>query len=483
MQLAPSELPSHHVYAALADDLTWFFTCKEIRLLHVTMGSSQRDVVLAQLALAEGHGANRSPFFVLEDAHTKDDPGWLARAERISVVHDTRRAAMASEGYRLDAIEAVSHSDEPLLAFSKQLGRCLYAQREVNELDGLVVVLAPTLLEEPKAFTEAVLALLRAPAPSPLTHVRFVVASVRAEDAEPFVAALGDAAMTVRCVVDPKTVRREQAETLSAAVTAGVDEGPEARMGGAGPSGVTVPACSGKPKRDAVLDPDQQAVVANTLGAAATLLGAPGALLRQRILGAALAVQEQRFEDAVALQTAAHTQCVEANMVHLACIVEVTLAAYLLHAGDPARARVAFENAALRASDAGLLELAVQAHLGLAALLVLQKNVSLAVSRYAEAGELAIVAKSPLLAIEAYRTAGQVALQAHAEEAATKAWQRALEVARDVHGASPALVQQSSAPLAARALAKVLQNYGSYAVAESLLKQADDYERGTSHAG
>jgi hypothetical protein len=93
--------PSHRVFADLAEDLTWFIKCPEIRLLHIATTGTERPVVVHQLALTEGHGHNKSPFFILEDAHTKDEQGWMARAERIAVIHDARRTAMASEGYRL----------------------------------------------------------------------------------------------------------------------------------------------------------------------------------------------------------------------------------------------------------------------------------------------------------------------------------------------------------------------------------------------
>jgi tetratricopeptide (TPR) repeat protein len=343
--------------------------------------------------------------------------------------------------------------------------------KALPELDGLMAVLAPTVLEQPRAFAESVLALVRAPA---LRNVRFVVIEIGDALAKPLVEALGDAAMTNECAVDPMQYRREASEALAASAAAPVGASPEVAAGGAGPKDVIAPPRFGKPPRDAAFSPEQEALLASELGPAVALLGASGALLRQRIAGAALALQELRFGAAIALQGEACTQCLEAGLVRFACILEVTLAAYLLHAGDPARSRGAFEKAAARAEAAGLFDVAAQALLGLAAVLVLLKDLEGSIAQYARAGELAAKGDSPLLAIEAYRTAGQIALRAHAESAAVAAWTRALALA---NASPPEVVAQSSASTVARALAKVMQERGSFTAAESLLAQADEYER------
>ena len=103
--LAP--LPSHHVYALLADDLTWFFRTPELRVLHVATTGTERPVALHQLTLSEGHAFNHSPFFVLEDAHLTIEPGWLVRAERVAMIHSERRDVLAPEGITLQPIPPV----------------------------------------------------------------------------------------------------------------------------------------------------------------------------------------------------------------------------------------------------------------------------------------------------------------------------------------------------------------------------------------
>lgn len=471
--------PSHRVFADLAEDLTWFIKCPEIRLLHVSTTGTERPIVVHQMALTEGHGHNKSPFFVLEDAHTKDDEGWMARAERITVIHEARRAAMASEGYVLPPITAVDHGGSPLVATASQLEKGLHAQQGIADLDGLVVVLAPTVLALPETFADSVLSLVQAPS---LSRVRFIVVELGELLAQRFVDALGPRAMSTTCTVDPLIYRREQSEALAASAAAPVGASPEVSAGGAGPKDVIAPPRFGKPARDAEFTPEQKALLEKELGPAVALLGPSGALLHKRITGAALAVQEQRFGAAITLQTEAWQQCLAAGLVHLACILELTLAAYLLHSGDPTRSRVSFESAAAASERAGLLDVAAQARLGLGAALVVQKDFEGSIHQYDRAGELATKGNSPLLAIEAWRTAGQIALRARAESAAVVAWKRALSAA---DAAPPEVLAQSSAPTVARALAKVMVDNGSFAAANSLIAQAEEYERsrGTEQAG
>ena len=463
--------PSHRVFATLADDLTWFIKCPEIRLLHIVTTGTERPVVVHQLALTEGHAHNKSPFFVLEDAHTKDDPGWMARADRIGVIHEERRTAMATEGYRLPPIPALAEGAEPLAALAWQVQQCLDAQKGLAELDGLMLVIAPTSLEQPQAFADSVLALVRSPA---MSQVRFIVVELGSLLAKSFAIALGDKLMANECAVAPSVYRQEMSDALAASAAAPVGASPEVASGGAGPKNVIAPPRFGKPARDAAFTPEQEALLAKELGPAVALLGPSGALLRQRIFGAALAMQERRFGEGVALQSEAAAQCFAAGLVKIGCVLEVTVAGFLLYAGDGARARAAFGAAAERAEAVGLFDIAAQALLGLAAVLVIQGDLEPSTAAYARAGELAHKGEMPILAIEAYRTAGQVALRAHAEGAAVTAWRRALAIAE---GTSPDALASSSAPTVARALAKVMQRNGSFAAAQSLLAQADDYER------
>ncbi|WP_394829151.1 hypothetical protein [Pendulispora albinea] len=464
-------MTANDAFLRLHEDLNWFVMCPEIRVLHIATSATERSVVLEQVAATEAHGDNRSPFAILEDAHTRDEPGWLARAERMRVIHEVRRLGMVKEGYALDVLPALQHGENALATMAWQLAQCLEAQHRVPELAGLAVVLAPTVLEQPDRFAESVHALLRIPQLAPL---RFIVVELGQHAAEPLLARLGDAGMRAECIVDAAQHHREQSETLAAMAGALPAASANIAAGHAGPRDVCAPPRAGEPPRDAPVSSDVAQHLAQELGPAAALLGASGAAIKRRIAGAAIAMQERRFSDAIRLQSEACEQCWQAGLTRMGCILESSLAAYFLHAGDAARAHGAFDVAAGRAAAAGLHDVAAQALLGLAAVLVLQKNFHGGVLSYTRAGEAAERAQMPQLAIEAYRTAGQVALRAGAEDGAVSVWKRALGV---VAQAGPEIAAASSAPVVARALAKLVSERGEHANAQSLLDQADAYER------
>ena len=458
--------PSHHVYEDLGEDLTWFLACPEMSVLHIATSLAERPGVMQQVALAEGHG--QSPFFVLEEAYTKDDDGWVARAEQMTVIHQARREAMAKVGISLGKILPVVPGKNNLAVFGWQLKQCIKAQRDIAEFNGLVVVFAPTVLEKAKNWVRDIVLMTQTPS---LEAVRIIVIELGNTLVKPLQQAFGEAVMGTECVVDPARLRQEQKGLLAAMASAPEGASPEVSIGCAGPKDVV--ACFGKPLRDSALSAEQSELLTKEFGPAAALVGAKGARLQRQIAGAALAAQEGRFHEAVTLQNEAIEACTAAGLVQHALILELALANYLLGAGEKEQAGKTFESVASRAEAAGALEVAAQALVGLGAVLATQKDFEASVRRYAQAGRLAAVAQSPIFAMEAYRAAGQLALRNHAEKAAIIAWKQALEIAKASPG--PAL-GHSSAPEVARALAKVMQKRRSFAAAKSLLAQADEYE-------
>ncbi|WP_394834566.1 hypothetical protein LVJ94_49535 [Pendulispora rubella] len=463
---------SSEPFMALQEDLSWFMECPEIRLMHIATGGEERAVVLHQVALAEGDARNRSPFFALEDAHTRDDPGWTVRAERMRVIHEARREAMAKEGYALGPLPPLTYDAQEIVTFGRQIQQCLYVHSMVPELGGLVLVLAPGVLEAPNDFAVALLELLRVQA---FAQVRIVVIELGHTLADPLMRPLGEAGLSATCLVDKDARRREYAAQLAAMAQAPAAASAEVQSGFAGPKDVCAPPRHGKPPRDAELPPEVAQALAEAAGPMAGLAGAAGRVLKQRIVGAAFAMQEQRYPDAIRLQTEACTQCIELGLVNIACVLEVSLAVYIFQAGARARAITAFESAAERARVAQLPDLESQALMGLANVHMLEGRLTEAAHHYARAGEAAERGNIPPLAIEGYRMAGQLALQSGGESAAVAAWQRALRIAA-IH--PPEMAAASSAPLVARSLAKVYRDHGSFPIAQSLLDQADAYERG-----
>jgi hypothetical protein len=461
-------------FLALQEDLSWFMSCPELRVLHVATGGDERSIVLHQVALAEGHPRNRSPFFVLEDAHTQGDDGWTTRADRMRVIHAARREAMAREGYKLPFLEPLERADKPLVTMALQIDQCLEAQRAVAELQGLVLVLAPARLEKPKAFVEAIGQLADSRA---LASVRFIVVEIGETAREPTAYRFKEAAMATTCFVDGEAQQRELGELLDAAAQAPSGASPEVQAGGAGPLDVCAPPRFGHPARDAELPPEFAAALKAELGPAAALVGPAGLLLKQRVFGAANAIQKGRFPDALRLQGEARDQCYSAGLTRLALLLETTRASYLFAASQKKPAKAAFEQAAERAEGTGLFDLAAQAFLGAASLCAVERDwyaAALLANRAGRAGEQS---GEMALAIEAYRCAGQFALRvgAGSEKVAIDRWRRAIEIAKE---SPPEVSRHSSAPVVARALAKILIGKGAEAAAATLLKDADDWERG-----
>jgi hypothetical protein len=98
-----------------------------------------------------------------------------------------------------------------------------------------------------------------------------------------------------------------------------------------------------------------------------------------------------------------------------------------------------------------------------------------AANEYVACARRAEQAGVPLIAIEAWRLAGQIQLQLGHEAHAACCFREAIRLAE---GSEVDVASSSSAPEAARALAKRYQDKGQRVQAESLFQQADAIERG-----
>lgn len=464
-------IPSHRAFTDLADDVAWFIEVPELRLMHIGTTGTERPIALHQLALSEGHPRNRSPFFVLEDAHFSIEPGWIVRAERMAVIHEERRALLADEGLTLHTLEPLVHGANELATFGWQLAQCLKAQRDAAVLQGIVVVLAPGVVEDSAGMVASIVALTR---DRELTHVRFIVLELGYSLANGLEAALGAGLLRSRCEVSPDAYRHEHLEAMKAAAHAPVGAAPEQLAGFASPKDV-VPPDLREVVRTTPLDPE---ILAKATGDAAPTMGPSNLALRQTILNAAVAAQGGDAARAVELQEKAARSA--SGLPHIAFILELILATYQMQAQRPTAARKTLENVAKRAESAELFDIVALSFTGLGATLAsshASQDVRDATWYYTRAGEFAEKANEPILAIECYRMAGQLAARTNSEDSAMASWKRALGVAS---ASPPDAAALSSAPRAARSLAKILLGHGSHAAAATLLDQADDLERGAS---
>lgn len=441
---------------ALHRDVSWFVRAKEHRALHATFGGDLRGAALKVIAGAEVHADNRAAWVTLEDAFLVAEPAWAARANRLVEHWKLRVEAFAKDGVTMPEVTATP--GDTLAAFATTVASVIAAVRA--PLEGVVVVLAPTVIDPLRAVEAELMALFAQPA---LSRVRWVIAVDEAAPPMPALVAEPSLLCVVsRAIVDPAALDRD----LDA--IAGPSGGVARPSGVVPPPRVDDPPPLPRETRDAALrasgvDP-------------ATLEAMPE--LRSQVLGAALAMKRGRGAEAIALQRAARDLAASRGMHLATALCQITLASYVSGLGDRPSALAELADASQRAEANGLPLQKAQAHLAEGMLLALDGRHSEAVVAYKNAGEAAEKAEAPSLAIEAWRLAGTIQMQA-GDEGAARSLQRAVTLAE---GADPAVAKSTSAPEAARQLAEIYATRGHAEAARSLHAQADAIERGEASA-
>ncbi|TKC93340.1 hypothetical protein [Polyangium fumosum] len=456
----------------LLEDGSWFVRAKEVNLFVVKASADLRKPALKILGGLEFHHDNRSAWVLFEEAYTRADSGWQVRAHRLLAHWEDRRAAfLKNEGIEMPSAPApalagqaglLAHLDAGsrtarVAPFRGAAGAVATALRP--PLEGLVLVLAPTIVEEVDALGNEIELLIKDPATKACRWVLLVDA------AEPRPALLDrlDAKHWLQCdcVPDPK----QHDKDLRALVYA-----PNPSFAGAAPRGVNPPRRVDDPP------PVDPAVVERTLKEAGLsseyLAKAPD--LQRLVLGAALAMKEGKGVDAIRMQREARDLAASLGLAEVTVICQVSLASYLsgLNQRDLALTELRSAIELATRHDLGLQE--AQARLALALLLSLQQRLPEAAREYAACATRAEKANVPLIAIEAWRLAAQLALQVKAEPQAISCFSEAIRVAV---GSEKEMVKVSSAPEAARRLAALCRERGLIAQAESLYTQADAMER------
>jgi tetratricopeptide (TPR) repeat protein len=451
---------------ALAEDAAWFVREKRLRLLHVVTSGDLRDSVLDVVMGQEFHADNHSPFLRLEDAYSPESRGWEDRALRVREQHAARREAMAKEGQDLPPLPPPSaEKGDALTAFAVLLRQV--ADARCAPLEGLVVVLAPTRMEDPREWQRELRVLVEAPK---LADVRWVVVELDRSSLGPMVEALGAKALSNTCQVDENALQAELARMLDGAGGASSQAPGPAQAGAAWPRGVVPPPRKGKPTPS----PAQVEAALKEAGIAPGIAGESGRQLRQKVLLAAQALRQKKVE-AIQLQREARDLCLKAGLIRESVLMELILASYLAHLGQPAKALEQYEAAFVRAQQEQLPQLAAQAQLAIGALHFLARKPELAAAAYLRGAECAKAADVALLAIEGYRLAGQAWADLGKGSLATQAWRSALAVAEK---APQEEVKASSAAETARALAALCRKHGLAAQAQSLEEQSLRLEHG-----
>jgi len=445
----------------LADQVGGFFFSSHHRLLQVVADQHLREAALEIVMAQEYHASNKSPFVRLDAPFTDEDHGWEQRIASLREQHAERRAGMARHGYDLPELgpAAQAEAGEPLARFSYQVQQLLQARCE--PLSGLVVVMAPTIVEHPKPWSRAVRSLFLDPK---FVSVRWVVVDLERSSLSTLLEELGDSAVKVECRLDERAVQREMGQRIEAASVASLESPGLAQSGAAWPRGADPPSRTKRPP----LGPEQRRELAERHGVPEALFETPIREVRPLALKAAQALRSGDAIAAVRFQSAAVERCMTAGLAREALVLELMLATYVLHAGDRSAAIGRYETCAERARENGWADLEAQSLMGAAALNLLARNRDRASVLYGEAGQAARDGGEAALAIEGYRMAGQIRAEAGDEEMALKLWTEALAIAKKME---PAEAGQTSAPLAGRQLAEVCRDMGLSEQAASLEAQ------------
>ncbi|WP_338865645.1 tetratricopeptide repeat protein [Myxococcus stipitatus] len=457
-------------------DASWFARARELKLLVIHTSGDLRSTLLKLLPTLELHYDNRSPWVILEDPHTAQDDGWAARTNRLAAAWESRRQQLTEEGLQVPAIVgpggpggAASNSsgrpgrapsaEERLAGFGRLAAAVLRALPPPRQ--GLVLVLAPTVVEDMSSLEEE---LARVWASPELKSCRFVLLL----DADVPIPKMllkdqGTSALLSECLVDSQ----RQDQDLEAMLAQ------ESYL--AGPKGVTPPRRIDDPPE---MPPAEREAALRAVGINPAFL-ADAPKLRTLVFGAALAMKQGRGPDAIRLQREAKDLAERLDLHQVRVICQIALASYLSGLGQREKALRELEEAAACSEAHSLLEQASQSYLAMGLVHALGKRPPEAVKAYSQAAKAATAANAPLLAIEAWRLAGQIALQSGAEPQAVSCFNQAIGIAQ---GSEPRQVQLSSAPEAARKLATLCRERGLAAQAASLFNQADQMERGEALA-
>lgn len=443
----------------LHEDGSWFARAHELRLWVVHCDENLRGSVISILPKLEFHHDNASAWSVLPDAHIQTDWGWQLRANRLADNWDRRVEAFAEEGIEQIPVTSVQMA-RPLDGFRATASSIIRGM--VEPLRGLVVVLAPTVVDQVNQLEATLSELLGDPA---LQLCRWVlVLDVDAPPPHILLDALGpERAMLTPCRVDMAQQRQDLDAMLAG--------GDPIRFGMAGPVGVSPPPRVKDPPpvskqvRDAEL---------RKRGVDPAMFD-HAAKIREKLLQASIAMKDGRGPDAIEAQRGARDLCAKMDDPELWIITQVTLASYLSGLGHRPQAIRELQLAIDQARARGLGRLHTQALLAMGMLHTLDNKLSEAMVAYTEAGRVAEAADEPILAIESWRSAGQLAACHRQDEAAENAFRHALRLAA---GIQPTEVKSSSAPEAARQLAAIYERHRMQAQAASLYAQADAMDRG-----
>lgn len=480
----------------LYDDAAWFARAHEVKLLVVQTSGELRKPALQTLSGLEFHADNFSPWIVLEHGSTAADDGWVARSLQLCDDWNTRRKAFSKDGVTLPEVSTpapelpqpgertparanllgwLKGSLAPAAARPSKIGLEIFArtlQSVVSALraplEGVVLVLAPTVIEDTEAFWTDLVCLLGAPELDPCRVVVVLDAELcplPRRLIEPL--GSGTQVLLCDCTVDPDQLGRD----LEAMLAGGDPGAPRAAGVGALPRGVTPPRRVDDPPEIPV---EQRDALLREAGVEPAFLE-QGPRLTQLVLGAALAMKQNRGTEAVRLQREARDLGRELGQPGVAVTCQLALASYLSGLGRRDLAIVELEDAEKYAEARGLFRDQSLALLSLGLVQTVGKKLPEAAHAYVRAAHAAEAAGEPMLAIEGFRMAGQLGAQLGAVVQAMACFKEAMRVAQS---SEAELVRSSSAAEAARQFAELVRRRRLPSQAGLIADQSEQMERG-----
>ncbi len=433
---------------ALANRAGRFMRRPGARVLNVVTDSNLRQGTLEIVLALEYFAYNRSPFVRLDERFLRAETGWLQRIETMRATHEKRRAGMLKNGHDLGELPPLPEQAEPYVQFGLQVQQLLEANRA--PLEGLVVVFAPTEIEDVACWARELGGLVATPT---LASVRWVIVDHEVSSVPELFTRLGDQATRLECFLDEDAVRRDLGQRLDAAADASPSAPGPAQVGSAWPRGATPPSRGGKENQEP-LTPEQQETLSKQLDVPVGLLGDPIKNVRKQTLRAAQSLRAGKVIAAIGFQREAVESCRAAGLTREGLVMEMALATFVVQAGQPERAEVIYQELASRAEEEDFFDLSAQAWMAGGALRLVARDPDNAAVMYTRAGVVARDGGEETQAIEGFRMAGQLRAEAGDRDQATRLWTEAIAVAKSMPSDAAA---QTSAPMAGRQLAELLR--------------------------
>jgi tetratricopeptide (TPR) repeat protein len=394
-----------------------FLVDGDAKVLYVPVDDELADGAKALVTALEWHPENRRFVFVLEAGHGPKAEGWTERTEELRETYERIVEAHQAEAVGLPELPASEPAEDARLTFAKTLVSVAapLGPEGDTEAQGLLVVIAPTTVENPRAFARAWREMMGAPT---LASVKWIWLHRLEVDDVPLAQVgelMGTAVVTRPCLVDRELQRREV-------------DGMLARMRAAISAGAPLPggATGARPRVAAPPHPSDPPLA--TVSVDAT----PPTVFADAILATAQALRRGDTAEALPGLRTARDACLSGGRVSEAVELELllaTLAATVLRSKGQLHEQVKalFANAARRAEAAGLHAQAANVWLMFGCAAMAQQDLEAAVSSFLQSADRAEQAQVPLVRFHALRFAGEMADSARLSAKARELWEAALQ--------------------------------------------------------